>query len=477
MTIATDAGVASRRTRANRRSGDDVRHRVDGRGDGHRRPAGWAALGVDPARPVAHLGVGNPAHRRRRRRPRRGRPRRPRCGRAERQPRDRRRRTRRRTRSRCGSTNAVSGSPRRAAPGRALPPWPRRGGAWSHRATGNSWSTWMVDVQALASTDNGAGETSVSLSGPTTFVATIEYPNPMSEHPVLRSTRRNAHRAAVPGAHRARRRRLPGGHARSRPTPASTSSPRSSTPPAPTRSARMTQRRDVPGSHLVHRQGQGRGASRAVPRRRRRHGRVRQRADARPSSTTSRSLLGRTAIDRTAVILDIFAQNAHTLEGRTPGRAGPAALPPAAPASRRSGQARPAARRRRHALRWRRDAAGGRSAAHPAPDQQARSRSQGARSHPRPAAQATPAQRTRRPSRSSGTPTPASRRCSTPSPTPACSPRTACSPRSTRRPGGSRSRAASRCCSPTRSASSGACRTASSRRSRARSRWRPTPTT
>ena len=27
-------------------------------------------------------------------------------------------------------------------------------------------------------------------------------------------------------------------------------------------------------------------------------------------------LLGRTAIDRTAVILDIFAQNAHTLEGR-----------------------------------------------------------------------------------------------------------------------------------------------------------------
>ena len=27
-------------------------------------------------------------------------------------------------------------------------------------------------------------------------------------------------------------------------------------------------------------------------------------------------LLGRTALDRTAVILDIFAQNAHTLEGR-----------------------------------------------------------------------------------------------------------------------------------------------------------------
>ena len=29
-----------------------------------------------------------------------------------------------------------------------------------------------------------------------------------------------------------------------------------------------------------------------------------------------RELLGRTAIDRTAVILDIFAQNAHTLDGK-----------------------------------------------------------------------------------------------------------------------------------------------------------------
>ena len=27
-------------------------------------------------------------------------------------------------------------------------------------------------------------------------------------------------------------------------------------------------------------------------------------------------VLGRTALDRTAVILDIFAQNAHTLEGK-----------------------------------------------------------------------------------------------------------------------------------------------------------------
>ena len=53
---------------------------------------------------------------------------------------------------------------------------------------------------------------------------------------------------------------------------------------------------------------------------------------------------------------------------------------------------------------------------------------------------------------------------------PASSPRTACSPRSTRRRAGWRSPVASRCCSPTPSASSAACRTASS--SRSSRRWR-----
>ena len=37
-------------------------------------------------------------------------------------------------------------------------------------------------------------------------------------------------------------------------------------------------------------------------------------------------------IDRTALILDIFAQHAKTQGGQGPGRAGPAAVPPAAPA-------------------------------------------------------------------------------------------------------------------------------------------------
>ena len=80
------------------------------------------------------------------------------------------------------------------------------------------------------------------------------------------------------------------------------------------------------------------------------------------------------------------------------------------------------------------------------------------------------AQRPRQRRPSSATPTPASRRCSTASPTPACSSRTACSPRSTRRRAGWRCPVASRCCSPTRSASSAACPTGWSRRSRARSR-------
>ena len=58
-------------------------------------------------------------------------------------------------------------------------------------------------------------------------------------------------------------------------------------------------------------------------------------------------ILGRTAIDRTAVILDIFAQNARTPEGPRPGRAGPAALPAAAPA-RPGPHAQPTGRWDRH---------------------------------------------------------------------------------------------------------------------------------
>ena len=50
-------------------------------------------------------------------------------------------------------------------------------------------------------------------------------------------------------------------------------------------------------------------------------------------------ILERTALDRTAVILDIFAQNARTDRGQGPGRAGPAPPPP--PPAPGSGHARP----------------------------------------------------------------------------------------------------------------------------------------
>ena len=162
--------------------------------------------------------------------------------------------------------------------------------------------------------------------------------------------------------------------------------------------------------------------------------------------------------------------------GQGPGRAGPAALPAAAPAARRQGQPVPAGRRRRQPLRLGRDQARGRSPADQAADHQARGRPARAVQHPCAAAQGPGAQRPGQRVASSATPTPASRRCSTGSPRPACWSRTACSPRSTRPPAGCRCPAASRCCSPTPSASSAACRTAWSRRSRARSRWPPTPT-
>ena len=60
--------------------------------------------------------------------------------------------------------------------------------------------------------------------------------------------------------------------------------------------------------------GARRRAARAVPGRGRRHG-LHQRPDAAQQYNLEK-LLGRTAIERTAVILDIFAQHVYTLEGR-----------------------------------------------------------------------------------------------------------------------------------------------------------------
>ena len=77
----------------------------------------------------------------------------------------------------------------------------------------------------------------------------------------------------------------------------------------------MVQRRDSPDHTWYIGKGKAEELQAAVPRGRCRHRRVRQRT-APGQQYNLEKLLGRTAIDRTAVILDIFGQNAHTLEGK-----------------------------------------------------------------------------------------------------------------------------------------------------------------
>ena len=98
-------------------------------------------------------------------------------------------------------------------------------------------------------------------------------------------------------------------------------------------------------------------------------------------------VLGRTAIDRTAVILDIFAQNAHTLEGKAQVELALLRYRLPTAATRRGREVVAAARRCRVTVRFRRDQARGRSAANHAPHHQARIRAQRPVRDPRPAAQ------------------------------------------------------------------------------------------
>ena len=198
--------------------------------------------------------------------------------------------------------------------------------------------------------------------------------------------------------------------------------------------------------HVVHRQGQGRGAasSSASP------------STPTPSCSTTSSapaqqfnlekLLGRTAIDRTAVILDIFGQNAHTLEGKA--QVELALLRYRLPRLRRGRGANLSQQRGGVGARF----GGGetkleidrrrimRRITKLEADLEQLGRD------PRRCSARAGARAGSPPSPSSATPTPASRRCSTGSPTPVCSSRTACSRRSIRRRGGSRCPAASRCC-------------------------------
>ncbi len=115
-------------------------------------PAGWAALGTHPDRPVAHLGLGNPhsvvgvddvhavdllalgtkvPH--------------VNLEIIEPGPGP--------TRSRCGCTSAAPASPRPAAPAPAPRPGPPPTGVWSRPAPGNWSCTWTADVPPLPSTN------------------------------------------------------------------------------------------------------------------------------------------------------------------------------------------------------------------------------------------------------------------------------------------------------------------------------------
>ena len=122
-------------------------------------------------------------------------------------------------------------------------------------------------------------------------------------------------------------------------------------------------------------------------------------------------LLGRTALDRTAVILDIFAQERQHTGGQGPGRVGPTPLPASPPAGR--GEAAVAAGGRDRHPRPRRDPARS-GPAPPGASHTTSSRMTFAASpataapSPRPAAAPATGRW-----RSSATPTRASRRCST----------------------------------------------------------------
>ena len=100
-----------------------------------------------------------------------------------------------------------------------------------------------------------------------------------------------------------------------RPTPHSTSWRCWSTPPAPTRStapcSAVHHPMRPPTSVPVRPRRSRRQPTRSMPTRS-----SSTTNSPRPSNTTSRKILGRSALDRTAVILDIFAQNASSQEGK-----------------------------------------------------------------------------------------------------------------------------------------------------------------
>jgi GTP-binding protein HflX len=170
-------------------------------------------------------------------------------------------------------------------------------------------------------------------------------------------------------------------------------------------------------------------------------------------------LLGRTALDRTAVILDIFAQNAHTLEGKA--QVELALLRYRLPRLRRGNKANLSQQSGGVGTRTR-----GTGETKLEVDRRTLTKRISRLEHDlaelretRHLQRKSAAAAASRRSPSSATPTPARAPCSTDSPRRACWSRTGCSPRSTPPPVACRCPVASRCCSPTRSASCAGCRT------------------
>ena len=214
-----------------------------------------------------------------------------------------------------------------------------------------------------------------------------------------------------------------------------------------------------------------------MPRRRRRHRGVRQRADPGPAVQPREAARAHGHRPHRGDPRHLRPERPHA-RGQGAGRAGAAALPPAPAAPRRRAPSSPsrAAASAPASARGETKLEVDRRRDH-APHRQARGRAARSCGRTRHLQRKQPRAAAGWPrSPSSATPTPASRPCSTGSPTPACWSRTACSPPSTRPPAGWRCPVASRCCSPTPSASCASCPTGWSRRSRARSRWPPTPT-
>ncbi len=157
-----------------------------------------------------------------------------------------------------------------------------------------------------------------------------------------------------------------------------------------------------------------------------------------------RQTLGIKVIDRTELILDIFAQRARTREGQLQVELAQLDLPPPAPRRQALG---PLAARRRHRHRGARARPSSRptggASASGSPASRRSSSTSGATG-------ALTARARRREARLpwspwSATPTPASRRCSTPSRAAGRTPRTGSSPPSTRPPAGSACPAATTC--------------------------------